>query len=320
MPTPGSIGLQLRATSLHRALLVLGDWWTVLLIRESFLGVRLFDDFQQRLAIPRQTLTNRLRELVRHEILCVRPYQQRPLRHEYRLTPKGLDLYPYALLLWKWQRRWGQRSVNRLPDRLVHRVCGQSMEPVFACGHCRRAVTIRDVDWHEAPPARLQRLAEAPAPRATRHTVTRSVREGSQLYRHGAYVVADRWTHLILSAGYLGITTFDGFERELGIAPNTLAQRLRLLVDARLLDKRPDPDDSRRHRYRLTDRSRDLFPISMSLLRWADRWMPSEAGPPMVRVHRACGRPLDGVVVCSACAGTLAPHDVRFESDALATA
>ena len=317
MPQASPISHQLHATSLNRALPVIGDWWTVLLIREAFVGVRLFNDFQTRLEIPRQTLTNRLRELVAQALLYKRPYQDKPVRFEYRLTPKGLGLYPYALLLWKWQRRWGQQSPNPLPDKLIHTYCGDAMEPVFGCAHCHEPVALRDVDWHARPPTPAARAeapaTAAPAPRTTRHTVTRSVLEDARLYRHGAFVTADRWTHLILSCAFLGVTTFDGFERELGIAPNTLAQRLRVLVEARLFDKRPDADDSRRFQYRLTDRSRDLFPISMALVQWADAWLPAADGPPMQRVHRACGHALHGVVMCSACAQPLAPREVRFE-------
>jgi len=329
--TASPISHQLHATSLSRALPVLGDWWTVLLIREAFVGVRLFSDFQSRLEIPRQTLTNRLRELVAQDLLYKRLYQDRPVRHEYRLTAKGLGLYPYALLLWKWQRRWGQQSPNPLPVRLTHTNCGQTMEPVFGCAHCHQPVGLRDVDWHARAPSDASRATApatatatatataiatataAPAPRTTRHTVTRAVLDDARLYRHGAFVTADRWTHLILSCAFLGVTTFDGFERELGIAPNTLAQRLRVLVEARLFDKRPDADDSRRFQYRLTDRSRDLFPISMALVQWADAWMPASDGPPMQRVHRGCGHALRGVVMCSACSQPLAPREVRFE-------
>lgn len=309
-PATGPIARQLRATSLNRALLVLGDWWTVLLLREAFLGVRLFDDFQRRLAIPRQTLSNRLRELVAAGLFEPRPYQERPPRHEYRLSAKGRALYPWALLLWRWQRRWGQASVSPLPARLRHLRCGQVTEPVFVCAHCRQPTTVRDLVWQERPEGAT---AEPLPVRATRHTAPRSLLADEKLYRHGAFIVADRWTHLILGCAYLGVTSFDGFVRELGIAPNILAQRLRVLVDARLFDKRADPHDARRVHYRLTERSRDLFPISMALVRWADTWLPRPEGPPMRRIHKPCGAEFHGLVVCSACGDELLPRDVRPE-------
>jgi len=305
-----SVSQQIRATSLNRALTVLGDWWTVLIVREAFLGSRLFDTFQARLDIPRQTLHNRLRELITHGVLHTRPYQYRPLRHEYRLTPKGLDLYPYALLLWSWQRKWGQNSVNPLPGRLVHRACGQAMEPVFVCGHCREPVLIRDVDYCDGPGAGLEDRAP---PRLKRSTVTKAVLSDPRLYQHNAFIASDRWTHLILASVYLGCNTFEALRGELGIATNILAQRLNWLVDSLMLRKLPDPADGRRYQYRLTERSRDLFPITMALVRWADSWMPHPAGPPMLRFHRTCGHRLDPLVVCSACGEALYPRDVRPE-------
>ncbi|MGE0799209.1 MAG: winged helix-turn-helix transcriptional regulator [Lautropia sp.] len=309
-PQPGEVSRLIRSSSLHRALAALGDRWSVLLIREAFLGIRQFEAFQSRLGIPRQTLTNRLRELVAHDVLYVQPYQTRPLRHAYRLTEKGLGLYPYALLLWQWQRRWSGAHAQALPDRLVHRRCGQATEPAFVCSHCRLPVSIRDVEWHE----RLGALADVPPlPRAKRQTVARRVEADAGLVEHGAFIVSDRWAHLIIVAVFLGVTTFDGFERELGISSNILARRLRLLVDAQLLRKLPDPDDSRRFHYRLTERSRQLFPISIVLLAWADRWMPDPHGPPMRRTHRTCGQPLVPAVACSGCGIDLAPREVGFE-------
>lgn len=305
-----SVSQQIRATSLNRALSVLGDWWTVLIVREAFLGSKLFDTFQARLDIPRQTLHNRLRELIAHGVLYTKPYQYRPLRHAYRLTEKGLDLYPYALLLWRWQRRWGQNSVNPLPGRLVHVRCGQAMEPVFVCGHCRDPVGIRDVDYRDGPGARMEERAP---PRLKRSTVTKAVLSDPRLYQHGAFIASDRWTHLIVASVYLGCNTFEGLRGELGIASNILSQRLQWLVDSLLLKKLPDPADGRRYQYRLTERSRDLFPITMALVRWADRWMPHPAGPPMRRFHRRCGAPLVPLVVCSACGEELQPRDVRPE-------
>ena len=74
-----------------RALDVVGEWWTLLILRDAFLGVRRFDDFVERLGIARNVLTARLERLVEEDILERRPYQTNPERHEYFLTEKGLD-------------------------------------------------------------------------------------------------------------------------------------------------------------------------------------------------------------------------------------
>src|SRR5688500_9730788 len=85
--------------SVARALEVLGDRWTLLVVRDAFLGVRRFDDFQRSLGIARNVLADRLGRLVDEGVLERRRYQERPERFEYRLTPKGLDLLPVTMSL-----------------------------------------------------------------------------------------------------------------------------------------------------------------------------------------------------------------------------
>ena len=98
----------LASSTLSHGLHLLGDRWTVAVILGAFLGVRRFDDWQTRLNIPRHTLTVRLKALIDLGLLQPRPYQQRPLRHAYHLTDKGLALYSHVLMMWVWERRWGE--------------------------------------------------------------------------------------------------------------------------------------------------------------------------------------------------------------------
>jgi DNA-binding HxlR family transcriptional regulator len=88
--------------SMARTVSVIGDRWTLLILRDCFLGVRRFEDFQQRLGITRPILASRLKKLVDEFVLVKVPYQQRPTRYEYRLTPKGLDLYPIVMSIVHW--------------------------------------------------------------------------------------------------------------------------------------------------------------------------------------------------------------------------
>src|SRR5687768_7420595 len=92
--------------SVARTLDVVGEWWTMLIIRDAFRGVRRFEDFQRSLGIARNVLTARLQRLVDEGVIERRPYQDNPLRHEYRLTAKGLDLYPVLVSLMQWGDRW----------------------------------------------------------------------------------------------------------------------------------------------------------------------------------------------------------------------
>jgi DNA-binding HxlR family transcriptional regulator len=88
--------------SIARTLEIVGERWTLLILREVFIGMRRFDQMQQHLGIARNILSDRLRTLIAHDILEQRQYQDRPPRYEYRLTEKGIDLYPALMTLMAW--------------------------------------------------------------------------------------------------------------------------------------------------------------------------------------------------------------------------
>lgn len=130
--------------SLARTLAVIGDKWTLLVLRDCFLGVRRFDEFERRLGITRHLLAGRLKKLVEHGVLTKVAYQQRPLREEYSLTEKGLDLHPAMLALVSWGDRH-MADERGAPVLHIHKGCGKVMRPVTVCSECGEAVGVRDV-------------------------------------------------------------------------------------------------------------------------------------------------------------------------------
>ncbi|MCY1277078.1 putative HTH-type transcriptional regulator [compost metagenome] len=143
--------------SLSRTLAVVGDRWTLLVLREAFLGVRRFEDFQQRLGITRHILADRLKTLVEYQVLDKVAYQERPRREEYRLTPRGRELYPAILTL----VNWGDRHLagaEGAPIEHSHKTCGQRMHGVLVCSECGEPLLPQDVDLAEAPAYRGQLL------------------------------------------------------------------------------------------------------------------------------------------------------------------
>src|SRR3954452_13292002 len=92
--------------SVAQCLEIVGEWWTLLIVRDAFLGVRRFDDFQERLGISRNVLHQRLTTLVDAEIFDRVLYSERPPRHEYRLTDKGRDLWPVITTMRQWGDKW----------------------------------------------------------------------------------------------------------------------------------------------------------------------------------------------------------------------
>nr|WP_042187595.1 helix-turn-helix domain-containing protein [Kibdelosporangium sp. MJ126-NF4]CEL18215.1 Transcriptional regulator, HxlR family [Kibdelosporangium sp. MJ126-NF4]CTQ90554.1 Transcriptional regulator, HxlR family [Kibdelosporangium sp. MJ126-NF4] len=130
--------------SVARTLSVIGERWTMLVLREAFNRVRRFEDFQQRTGAPRPVLADRLRTLTEDGIFRRDRYAERPDRFEYRLTEKGLDLYPILISMMAWGDRW-MADEQGPPVQLVHRGCEHSMTPMMACSHCGDEVSAREV-------------------------------------------------------------------------------------------------------------------------------------------------------------------------------
>jgi DNA-binding HxlR family transcriptional regulator len=114
---------------------LIGDRWTVLILRDAFLGVRRFDDFQKDLGIARNVLTERLTMLVEAGIFVTALYENRPRRFEYRLTEKGRDLYDVLVAMWRWGDNWNPPGDSFL-RRLVHIDCGATTDAVIRCANC----------------------------------------------------------------------------------------------------------------------------------------------------------------------------------------
>lgn len=149
--------------SVSRTLSVIGDRWTLLILRDCFLKVRRFDDFQARLGIGRRILADRLRLLVDSFVLTRVAYQQNPVRYEYRLTQKGLDLYPVIMAIVHWGDAHMSGRAGR-PLLHVHRPCGHAFDPVTTCSACAEALDPRQVDVLPGPGARNRSHMQADAP------------------------------------------------------------------------------------------------------------------------------------------------------------
>jgi len=136
--------------SLARTLSVVGDRWTMLVLRDVFLGIRRFDAIQQDLQLTPHRLSDRLRKLVRDGILRRVAYEKHPRRFEYRLTEKGFDLYPSIATMTEWGDRWmaGRAGV---PVELVHQPCGHKINPKLVCPSCNLKIDARDMSARPGP-------------------------------------------------------------------------------------------------------------------------------------------------------------------------
>jgi DNA-binding HxlR family transcriptional regulator len=142
--------------SVARTLEIVGERWTLLIVRDAFFGVRRFDDFQRSLGVARNVLQGRLERLVEEGILERVRYQERPERFEYRLSEKGIDLWPVMVSL----LAWGDKHVasdDGPPVVIEHRGCGGRVNDRRICESCGALLGPRDVKA-----TRVQVAAEPP--------------------------------------------------------------------------------------------------------------------------------------------------------------
>lgn len=129
--------------SVARTLDIVGERWTLLVLRDAFNGKRRFEQFARSLPIARNVLTDRLQTLVAHGILERVRYQERPERFEYRMTSAGRELYPVMIGL----LQWGDRHLagpDGPPLVVSHRECGGHPEAQVVCGDCGEELTPHD--------------------------------------------------------------------------------------------------------------------------------------------------------------------------------
>lgn len=109
---------------------LMGDWWTPIVMREAFRGMRRFDDFQKSLSLSRGVLAQRLARLVDEGLLERRLYEERPPRHEYVLTQKGREFYSVLAALWRWGSDWAWPEGESTPFELRSRDTGDIIRPL----------------------------------------------------------------------------------------------------------------------------------------------------------------------------------------------
>jgi len=122
-----------------KSLGIIGDSWTLLILRNCFLQTKRFEDFQTQLGLTRHVLADRLKKLVNEGLLKKVPYGDSGNRFEYQLTPKGASLSPVFMMLANWGNEW-LFDKNEAPIEHFHRDCGQKIVPILNCSHCGKTI------------------------------------------------------------------------------------------------------------------------------------------------------------------------------------
>jgi DNA-binding HxlR family transcriptional regulator len=268
------------------ALGLLGDEWTLLILRHALQGVRLYGDWMRRLPISHAVLTGRLARLTEFGLLERVAYQRKPERFEYRLTRRGRGVWPILLGVWAWELSFVEHHAEELP-RMRHRDCGEFFEPVLVCGTCSGPVRPRDLvggfgpsgTWERSMPSATTRRRAASAP---------GHRAG--FFPETTALVGNRWSCALLGAAFQGARRFRDFEERLSAPPVVIADRLRTFVDLGVLAAD----------YRLTAKGLAFFPVAVHTMEWAQRWFRSPEGPALVYEH--AGHAFRPRSACSRCA------------------
>jgi DNA-binding HxlR family transcriptional regulator len=123
-------------------------------------------------------------------------------------------------------------------------------------------------------------------------------------------VAGEPWSPLIVRNIYVGINRFDQLQQSLGISRKVLAERLRWLTEAGVLERRQYSDKPARHEYALTEMGLDLVEVLMVMVRWGDKWLAGQAGPPVLYRHHACGQISHVELHCCECGEPMGPTDI----------
>ena len=287
-------------SSAQRTISVIGDAWTLRILRTVFRGQRRYSDFVGALKISRAVLTDRLGKLVANELLVRHAIEGS--HPEYRLTERGLDLWPLFLAMWLWETEWGTGAMDAVAPAeqprpmLMHTVCGHEMRPQLQCQHCSAVVQPFDT---QAEAGRGYPHNEPGAQSMFRRASQNTLAEASAAQAHTLMrVIGDRWNSALLAAAFKGLKLFSEFEKDLRIGPKQLSDRLGELLKLGILRTRSYSGS--RQEYRLTHKGIAMFPIVLEMMRWGDKWLWPATAPIVLR-HKPCGHLLVGGWHCGHC-------------------
>ncbi|QIZ79582.1 ArsR family transcriptional regulator [Thalassovita gelatinovora] len=284
------------ATALRRALRILGDPWTMLILKEAYNGTRRFNDFQRSLNIPRQTLSLRLLHLCREQLLYRRFTSPAQGALDYALTAKAQDLQDAMYAVWLWhQANPGQADF--LPFDIVHRDCGHVIGATWRCTSCRGAVTSSSVTIHRSQPEQIE---TEPRPRLSRRNDASFTAASSQ--ERGtvaASLVGDPACNEILYLLFQQPRHMLGIAQDLALGASIVRDRLDKLMDLGLVQEEAQ---GRRLLYSILPRAEGFLPLLLAIADWGDRWCNAGQPPPDLRLHD-CGEILRAAYACDHCGG-----------------
>lgn len=295
-------------SSIAQGLDIIGDRWSLLILREAFYGHNRFEELIEHTGASRATLTRRLAALIDNDILFKRPQTPGSNRYEYCFTEKGLALSGPSLLAQQWD---SLRSKNSNKPSIHHSSCNHTLRPKAVCRQCKQELLYDDVSWNAG---RLQLDQQLDEIRLIHQQ--RRVRESKQQKAEAddlVYLIGDRWTLLILIVSFFGTCRYDDYIKQLNIAPGILAGRLKTIVSGDILSRKLYQENPARYEYKLSEKGKSIFPFIMSLRQWALEQLENTAPSPVL-IHKPCGHALEVDVVCGSCNELPTPEEILINS------
>jgi DNA-binding HxlR family transcriptional regulator len=170
--------------SIAQCLEVVGDWWSLLIVRDAFRGITRFADLEADLGISRNVLNRRLAYLVEQGILERVAYSDHPPRFDYQLSGKGRDLFPVLTAMRQWGDRWA--APNGAPIQVVHDRCGKVSQAVLTCSACGEPLSNEEIHTIPGPGAQGQRRRNERRARDARGRARMASEEGHVRRHSGA--------------------------------------------------------------------------------------------------------------------------------------
>ncbi|PVH30698.1 winged helix-turn-helix transcriptional regulator [Pararhodobacter oceanensis] len=295
--------------SVVRALAVLGDTWTLLIVLSAFRGTSRFTDWQSELDIPKAVLANRLDRLVEVRVFTRRPSQAGGKRMEYFLDEAGLDLWEPLVAMLRWSRQWygpeGHESLH-----FHHEGCGADSDLVLSCYTCAGPLTPFNTFAEPGPGEGLEARVEP----HSRRRANSAIRHGEEAFGSSEALTffGDMWAPAIVATALRGGRRFNDLVSYLRIPPLVLSMRLKELLAMGVISRRTIEDSERYEAFHLTRKGLDLFPYVAMIAKWGDKWCDDASGVPLVFHHKDCGHEYTPVFRCSACGGRIHRADVKF--------
>lgn len=301
----------IRTCSIWRALDILGDVPTLMVLQAIWLSEHRFGQIARRTRLTRALLSDRLRRLIGAGIVTKQEGRPGSGHQVYRLTVKGTDLFWVSLMLLRWEQDWCG-TPKTFQVMLVHKTCGAELVPAPHCGACNRPFNARTVSWREGPGLGLM------APQYHRRRQRRDRAEAARnelLFTDAAELLGDRWASLILRSIFTGLRRYDQILEDTAMATNILSERLAWLIEFGVLEPAPVGGAAKRLEYRLSDKGIDYYPILVMLQLWGDQYCASPEGPPVLLEHKDCRQRLDPKVACSSCGEAVFAGEVEVHQN-----